>query len=134
MVTDGAISALVMLPIMLPAESVRKTVQAVILAVSGLDLVLLFLFQAEDGIRDPLVTGVQTCALPILPDLREGGRGEMMSRSTSSGTLARIARGGLLQPLARLGVERVGAPHPLTIAAQPEQAIGPWRRRACRYV
>src|SRR5207247_7848657 len=24
-----------------------------------------FLFQAEDGIRDPLVTGVQTCALPI---------------------------------------------------------------------
>src|SRR5438105_391262 len=24
-----------------------------------------FFFQAEDGIRDPLVTGVQTCALPI---------------------------------------------------------------------
>src|SRR5207247_2137123 len=24
-----------------------------------------FVFQAEDGIRDPLVTGVQTCALPI---------------------------------------------------------------------
>src|SRR5215207_11311471 len=24
-----------------------------------------FLFQAEDGIRDPLVPGVQTCALPI---------------------------------------------------------------------
>jgi len=23
-------------------------------------------FQAEDGIRDDLVTGVQTCALPIL--------------------------------------------------------------------
>src|SRR5438105_12200422 len=28
---------------------------------------LLFFFQAEDGIRDPLVTGVQTCALPISP-------------------------------------------------------------------
>src|SRR5438105_13816397 len=27
---------------------------------------LSFFFQAEDGIRDPLVTGVQTCALPIL--------------------------------------------------------------------
>mgnify|MGYP006982522539 CR=1 FL=1 len=26
-----------------------------------------FFFQAEDGIRDRLVTGVQTCALPILP-------------------------------------------------------------------
>src|SRR5207247_6362698 len=25
-----------------------------------------FFCQAEDGIRDPLVTGVQTCALPIL--------------------------------------------------------------------
>src|SRR6266536_5106913 len=25
-----------------------------------------FFFQAEDGIRYPLVTGVQTCALPIL--------------------------------------------------------------------
>src|SRR2546430_11566357 len=28
----------------------------------------LFFFQAEDGIRDLTVTGVQTCALPILPD------------------------------------------------------------------
>src|SRR2546425_6188547 len=47
-----------------------------------------FFFQAEDGIRDKLVTGVQTCALPIsmelddvaidFPDLRivmaHGGR------------------------------------------------------------
>src|SRR5687767_3045323 len=27
--------------------------------------VRIFFFQAEDGIRDKLVTGVQTCALPI---------------------------------------------------------------------
>src|SRR2546429_5796974 len=27
---------------------------------------LIFFFQAEDGIRDVAVTGVQTCALPIL--------------------------------------------------------------------
>src|SRR5690554_7613792 len=27
-----------------------------------------FFFQAEDGIRDADVTGVQTCALPIFPD------------------------------------------------------------------
>ena len=27
---------------------------------------MVFFFQAEDGIRDRLVTGVQTCALPIL--------------------------------------------------------------------
>src|SRR2546430_12705565 len=29
-----------------------------------------FFFQAEDGIRDLTVTGVQTCALPILPQSR----------------------------------------------------------------
>src|SRR3989441_2865774 len=29
-----------------------------------------FFFQAEDGIRDKLVTGVQTCALPILLNAR----------------------------------------------------------------
>src|SRR5438128_5660895 len=29
-------------------------------------LVVFFFFQAEDGIRDATVTGVQTCALPIL--------------------------------------------------------------------
>src|SRR5580698_2204246 len=29
--------------------------------------VVLFFFQAEDGIRDCHVTGVQTCALPISP-------------------------------------------------------------------
>src|SRR2546428_2143415 len=28
-----------------------------------------FFFQAEDGIRDLIVTGVQTCALPIWSDL-----------------------------------------------------------------
>src|SRR5437868_15479301 len=32
-----------------------------------------FFFQAEDGIRDRNVTGVQTCALPICADGR-GGR------------------------------------------------------------
>src|SRR5258708_30167775 len=29
---------------------------------------IFFFFQAEDGIRDDLVTGVQTCALPIFDD------------------------------------------------------------------
>src|SRR3990170_3487981 len=31
--------------------------------------VIVFFFQAEDGIRDDLVTGVQTCALPIWLEL-----------------------------------------------------------------
>src|SRR5258708_17500676 len=33
---------------------------------------LCFFFQAEDGIRDDLVTGVQTCALPISPPIARG--------------------------------------------------------------
>src|SRR2546425_6799464 len=36
--------------------------------------VYFFFFQAEDGIRDKLVTGVQTCALPICR--REEPRGQ----------------------------------------------------------
>src|SRR5437762_13700315 len=37
---------------------------------------MLFFFQAEDGIRDTSVTGVQTCALPILR-ARPTGRGSL---------------------------------------------------------
>src|SRR5256885_13288166 len=32
---------------------------------------MIFIFQAEDGIRDYKVTGVQTCALPIFSEARE---------------------------------------------------------------
>src|SRR2546430_8577293 len=35
-------------------------------------IVVCFFFQAEDGIRDLTVTGVQTCALPILHQQRDG--------------------------------------------------------------
>src|SRR5207249_9483534 len=35
--------------------------------------VFFFFFQAEDGIRDRNVTGVQTCALPISPRRGAGG-------------------------------------------------------------
>src|SRR2546429_3312278 len=40
-----------------------------VIAVSqiGFYVVFFFFFQAEDGIRDVAVTGVQTCALPIYP-------------------------------------------------------------------
>src|SRR6266853_4147165 len=36
-----------------------------------MSMILFFFFQAEDGIRDLTVTGVQTCALPIFGPLRE---------------------------------------------------------------
>src|SRR5437870_11395708 len=37
-------------------------------------LCVFFFFQAEDGIRDGHVTGVQTCALPISPKRLEAAR------------------------------------------------------------
>src|SRR6266487_4315838 len=37
--------------------------------VLDVDTVTVFFFQAEDGIRDGRVTGVQTCALPIMSAL-----------------------------------------------------------------
>src|SRR2546430_8893093 len=49
------------------------------------DNVNFFFFQAEDGIRDYTVTGVQTCAVPILcktiiyPTLRTRRRGTNLS-------------------------------------------------------
>src|SRR5438105_15438920 len=39
-----------------------------------------FFFQAEDGIRDPLVTGVQTCALPIFGPQGQGAGGQQRRR------------------------------------------------------
>src|SRR5207253_8583417 len=40
----------------------------------GVIFVFFFFFQAEDGIRDGHVTGVQTCALPISPRSRADAR------------------------------------------------------------
>src|SRR5438309_11161324 len=37
---------------------------------------MIFFFQAEDGIRDGTVTGVQTCALPIYLLIRERAQGQ----------------------------------------------------------
>src|SRR6267154_1408454 len=37
-----------------------------------------FFFQAEDGIRDGRVTGVQTCALPISVDFDSNGRRDLL--------------------------------------------------------
>src|SRR2546429_5552038 len=43
---------------------------------------MFFFFQAEDGIRDVAVTGVQTCALPIFPPANSAAR-NCQPRSTS---------------------------------------------------
>src|SRR2546422_11403546 len=70
-----------------------------------------FFFQAEDGIRDVAVTGVQTCALPI--SSRERGGGE---------SAPQLHRGRLLRP---------GGPprHPERAApARPHAARPGWGR------
>src|SRR5207247_7896975 len=67
-------------------------------------LVFFFFFQAEDGIRDPLVTGVQTCALPISLNLS-------LSEPAGSGSLRRlvgrtITRGKALPERMPLGLDQ----------------------------
>src|SRR5207248_7626139 len=53
-----------------------------------------FFFQAEDGIRDRTVTGVQTCALPIF-------------RVDQDGRLA-LLDGVVVAPLVRIGPPEIG--------------------------
>src|SRR5206468_5111172 len=70
-------------------------------------LFFFFFFQAEDGIRDLIVTGVQTCALPILRIVQLGPGGGLRS-----------------EPWATLGVSaQVGAERGLLgIAVDPDFA------------
>src|SRR5699024_11798235 len=46
-------------------EPLACEVRAAVVLRERVTVLLLFFFQAEDGIRDRNVTGVQTCALPI---------------------------------------------------------------------
>src|SRR2546430_8518803 len=60
-----------------------------------------FFFQAEDGIRDLTVTGVQTCALPIFlkeVQLRTGGK-VRLSTGTLYGIIKRLLNDGLIVEL-----------------------------------
>src|SRR5260370_27875494 len=47
-----------------------------------------FFFQAEDGIRDSSVTGVQTCALPICSPVEERRTSFLPPCSTRQGSFA----------------------------------------------
>src|SRR3712207_8573452 len=68
-------------------------------------LYLFFFFQAEDGIRDIGVTGVQTCALPISPTtdaaLSQALLDAINNKTKPLGSLGRLetlaARLGLIQ-------------------------------------
>src|SRR5207253_7798907 len=84
-----------------------------------------FFFQAEDGIRDGHVTGVQTCALPIWPR-QEGRRPDRGQEPLRRGRAARATEtAGRSSPPGRpTGSPLAGGPSP-----RPGSEIG---RAACR--
>src|SRR6266487_1146450 len=79
-----------------------------------------FFFQAEDGIRDGRVTGVQTCALPISVH----GPGPEVTVLAGPSTLGRYARFGQGRAMQSRPTHRL---HGITGAWQWQ---GAWRRRA----
>src|SRR3989441_7538043 len=60
-----------------------------------------FFFQAEDGIRDKLVTGVQTCALPI-------SIGCTLPKIAAKATPSATSRNGVAHECSRSEERRVG--------------------------
>src|SRR5438034_8947592 len=79
--------------------------------------VIFFFFQAEDGIRDHCVTGVQTCALPISErfvdsagpeDLDHARRRAAQTEDELRGLTAQITRAALENLRARSEERRVG--------------------------
>src|SRR5699024_5073521 len=62
-------------------------------------LCFFFFFQAEDGIRDRNVTGVQTCALPISVYLLKGGKKLVSKTMTKKGFALLFAFMLLLSPM-----------------------------------
>src|SRR5207244_6077223 len=81
-----------------------------------------FFFQAEDGIRDDLVTGVQTCALPICKvDVR-------IVAATNRDLNAEVHRGRFRGDLLyRLEVVRVRMP---PLRSRPEDIVPIAKRRS----
>src|SRR3989441_10490534 len=97
-----------------------------------------FFFQAEDGIRDKLVTGVQTCALPIWAWAgrpRAAARLDLLRRLDGAGLPPRVAEppyygrlvGGVRASHRPRPEERRGAS---SICAGPELARAARRRRS----
>src|SRR2546429_4475685 len=77
--------------------------------------VFVFFFQAEDGIRDVAVTGVQTCALPILTV----SGGVAISRRpcrTRTGPITSVPGRWVLSRTSRVMV-RTGPPTPSSVTS-----------------
>ena len=76
----------------------------------GWCVVFFFFFQAEDGIRDDLVTGVQTCALPILRQRRSFLYSPILAAAAPPLFILPISRCGsallFILPISRCGSAR----------------------------
>src|SRR2546425_3295896 len=84
-----------------------------------------FFFQAEDGIRDKLVTGVQTCALPISPSKAAPPRPRPPSSRAPAAAPAPGPRAAadLLTRLTTLAQELTGAFRPATVVELLARAL-----------
>src|SRR5207247_4689525 len=91
-----------------------------------------FCLQAEDGIRDPLVTGVQTCALPIcaddgcqaaVPNVLGGVTVSDSCSATNAITLSQAPTEGTLMGLGT---------HTITVTATDEAGNSEIGRASCR--
>src|SRR6266536_2507452 len=98
-----------------------------------------FFFQAEDGIRDPLVTGVQTCALPIYqggadPAAQVGHagrrRGAAVARGADPARRPARHRAGLPGPAWTAGAEAAGARRAARPLRERRPPAAELRRRA----
>src|SRR3989441_13204994 len=89
-------------------------------------MVFFFFFQAEDGIRDKLVTGVQTCALPICLTVGDGGAEDDGERGDDDGRAMHTGPPGLGKRLR--GDGRVVAPGRVECQGRRRRPCG--RRRA----
>src|SRR3712207_6770679 len=96
-------------------------------------VVVFFFFQAEDGIRDIGVTGVQTCALPISPALTAGCCEGRIPSPTAPGKRGRRAR-ARSSGTRRGGPRGARAPRPPAPRRRERAARrgagGGWRRRS----
>src|SRR3712207_7045676 len=87
-------------------------------------LFLFFFFQAEDGIRDIGVTGVQTCALPIW--LGTGGRrdGGLRARRRAGRGRGLTVRGDGLRPGGVRTGDGLRRPHGGLAVRSEERRVG----------
>src|SRR5438876_11185456 len=67
-----------------------------------------FFFQAEDGIRDGRVTGVQTCALPICADLAGARRSRRLTVAALPEGVERLVLAEAAEDVRRSEERRVG--------------------------